>query len=163
MSDAQSDNEGGTRAAERRIQISRLYLKDVSFESPAAPSIFSDDVDLRPQVNLQLNTETRRVGEDLYDVVLVVTVTGVDDERTVFLVEVKQAGLFVLAGYSEQETEQLVGTYCPTVLFPYAREVITDLVAKGGLPQLVLQPINFDALYARQQQEQGAAASDGGD
>ena len=144
--------------AQRRFQIQKLYLKDVSFESPAAPGIFSSDSDWQPGISLQLNTEQQQCGENLYEVVLTVTVSATQGERTAFLVEIKQAGLFHVAGIEGDAMAHLLGSYCPGVLFPYAREVVSDLVQKGGLPPLLLQPINFDALYAQRRQEQAEQA-----
>lgn len=165
MSDETNTAAGAAADAaedQRRVQIRKLYLKDASFESPAAPGVFAADSGYQPKVDLQLNTENQRVNEGLHEVVLVVTVTGSDPERTVFLVEVKQAGLFSVEGFSQGELHQIIGAYCPSILFPYAREVVSELVQKGGLPQLVLQPVNFDALYAqhRRQQQEGASAPD---
>jgi preprotein translocase subunit SecB len=154
---AGAGDEGAAGQEGRRMQIEKVYLKDVSFESPAAPGLFSAASTLQPQVSLQLNTETQQVGDTLYDLTLVVTVTGTAEERTIFLVEVKQAGLFRIEGFEEEQRAQLLGAYCPSILFPFAREVVADLVQKGGLPQLVLQPINFEALYAQHQRQQGGA------
>ena len=162
MSEQDTAAGAGAEAGERRLQLHKIYLKDASFESPAAPGIFSESADMQPQVGLQLNTETQLVGGSVYDVTLAVTVTGEAGERTIFLAEVKQAGLFELAGYGDEERDQLLGTYCPSVLFPFAREVISELVRKGGMPQLVLQPINFDALYARYRKQQQSGADGAG-
>ncbi|MCB1754754.1 MAG: protein-export chaperone SecB, partial [Gammaproteobacteria bacterium] len=116
----------------------------------------------KPTVSLQLNSESHKVGEDLYETVLTVTVTVKSSETTAYLVEVKQAGLFILKGFDDNNRAGLLGSYCPNVLFPFAREVIADHVVKGGFPQLLLEPINFDALYAqhRQQAQQNAPATD---
>lgn len=169
MSDEQTAGQDGEQANEagagsgRQFRIEKVYLKDASFESPAAPGIFSADAGVQPQVNLQLNTENQRVGDDLWEITLVVTVTGAENERTVFLAEIKQAGLFRIGGFEEDAHAHLVGAHCPSILFPFAREALADLVQRGGLPQLVLQPINFDALYAqhRQRQQENAAAGEG--
>lgn len=142
----------------RRFQIQKLYLKDVSFESPAAPGIFGSGSDWQPQISFQLNTEHNQVGETLHEIVLGVTVTAQHGERTAFLVELKQAGLFDIAGFEGEEFEHMLGSYCPGILYPYARAAVGDLVQKGGLPQLVLQPINFDVVYAQQRARQQAAA-----
>jgi len=138
--------------------IQRLYLKDVSFETPHTPAIFDEPWD--PEVSVQLSNAATRVGEDLHEVVLTVTVTARMGDKTAFLCEVHQAGLFQIAGYGQEELEGLVGAFCPSILFPYAREAISSLVVKGGFPALVLAPINFDALY-RQHREQQAAAGAG--
>lgn len=145
---------GGDRNQPGTFRIRKVYLKDVSFESPAAPGIFASDGGAEARINLQLNTESRQVGENLYEVVLVVTVTSADDERTVYLVEVRQAGLFEVAGFPAPDQARVIGSYCPGILFPYARETVAGLVEKGGFPQLALQPINFDALFAQQLQKQ---------
>jgi len=144
MSDQQADDR-----SDRRVNIQKLYVKDVSFESPAAPGLFSSDSDWQPEISMQLDTETQQVGENLHEVALSVTVTAGEAERTAFLVEVKQAGLFEISGFDDEDHARLLGAYCPGMLYPFAREVVADLVQKGGLPQLVLQPINFDAIYAQ--------------
>lgn len=144
----------------RRFQIQKLYLKDVSFESPAAPGIFGSGSDWQPQISFQLNTEHNQVGDTLHEIVLGVTVTAQHGERTAFLVELKQAGLFDIAGFEAEEFEHMLGSYCPGILYPYARAAVGDLVQKGGLPQLVLQPINFDVVYAQQRARQQGADGD---
>lgn len=136
---------------ERQFAIQRLYVKDVSFESPNAPAIFRGD--WRPQHELNLNTKVSRIAEDAFEVVLSVTVTAKSGEQTAFIVEVHQGGFFGVKGFSDQELGPLLGAYCPNLLFPYAREVVSDLVTKGGFPALVLQPVNFDALFAQHQQK----------
>jgi preprotein translocase subunit SecB len=150
MSDEQQEGAG----SERRFQIQKLYLKDVSFESPAAPGIFGSGSEWQPQISFQLDTEHNQVGDTLHEIVLGVTVTAQHGERTAFLVELKQAGLFDIAGFEAEEFEHMLGSYCPGILYPYARAAVGDLVQKGGLPQLVLQPINFDLVYARQRARQ---------
>ena len=131
------------------FDIVRVYLKDVSFESPMVPSLFSDAGQVRPEVSVQLNAESHPQGEGLYEVVLAVTVTATQDEKTVWLAEVKQAGLFKLGGFENDALGQVLGSFCPNTLFPFAREAVADLVVKGGLPAIYLAPINFDALYAQ--------------
>jgi len=142
--------------AERQFGIQRIYVKDLSFESPNAPAIFLGD--WRPQHDLNVNTKVNRVGEEAFEVVLSVTVTAKTGEQTAFIVEVHQAGFFGVRGFSEQELGPLLGAYCPNLLFPYAREAVSDLVSKGGFPQLVLQPVNFDALFAQHQQKMAEQA-----
>lgn len=158
MADEQSD----AAEAKRRVHVHKLYLRDVSFESPAAPAIFAADSGWNPQVDMQLDTETRQIGEHRHEVTLVVTVTASDGDATAFLVEVRQAGLFEVDGFDDGELDHLLRAYCPGVLFPFAREAVADLVQKGGLPPLLLQPINFEAVYARHvaRQQEGAGAPD---
>ena len=146
--------------AKRVFQLQRIYTKDVSFEVPGAPEVFLEQI--QPKANVQLNSEAKKIekGEGSeYEVVLSVTVTAATDDKTVYLVEVKQAGIFTVQGISGDELEGLLGAYCPSVLFPYAREVISDLVSRGTFPQLLLQPINFDALLqeAKKRKQQEAA------
>jgi len=137
---------------DRHFGIQRIYVKDMSFEAPHSPEIFT--AEWRPDVDLNLSTETAPLGPDIYNVVLVVTVTVKVGETTAFLAEVHQAGIFNIAGFDEQERGHMVGSYCPNVLFPYAREAVSDLVVRGGFPQLLLSPVNFDALYAQHLRKQ---------
>ncbi|AHE99725.1 protein-export chaperone SecB [Thioalkalivibrio paradoxus] len=136
--------------------IQKLYIKDLSFEAPSAPGIFLKE--WKGETNLQLNTKTRTLNEQdgVYEVELGLTVTTKSQDETAYLVEVKQAGVFVARGFSPEQKGHLFGAYCPNILFPFAREVVADMVLKGGFPQVLLQPINFDALYAQHQQEQQA-------
>lgn len=139
-----------------RFIIQKIYTKDVSFESPNSPEIFREE--WKPQLDLQLGNEYKRIDEENHEVVLSVTVTAKVGDKTAFLVEVKQAGIFTLTGYSNEEMGPLVGSYCPNTLFPFVREVVSDLVTKGGFPQLVLSPVNFDALYLHQKEQAQQAA-----
>ena len=152
-----------SEAPQRIFQLQRIYTKDVSFEVPGAPDIFRKQ--WQPKVNVQLNTDARRLegSESDYEVVLSLTVTASSEEKTVYLVEIKQAGVFTLSGIEGDEREQLLGAYCPNLLFPYARELVSDLVSRGTFPQLLLQPINFDALYldAKQRRQEQQAAPEG--
>jgi len=136
---------------QRQFQIQRIYLKDVSFESPNAPAVFTGE--WKPQHELNVNTKIEKVNDEIYEVILSVTVTTKTGEQTAFIVEVQQAGLVGVKGFPEAELGPLLGAYCPNLLFPYAREVVSDLVTKGSFPQLVLQPVNFDALFAQHQQQ----------
>jgi len=136
---------------ERHFQLLRVYTKDVSFESPNAPEIFRGS--WQPQHDLNLNTKVNKLEEDSYEVVLSVTATTRMEDKTAFIVEVHQAGVFAVKGFPEAELGPLLGAYCPNLLFPFAREVVSDLVTKGSFPQLVLQPVNFEALFAQHQQK----------
>ena len=167
-----TDESTAADSQQSRIQLDRVYLKDVSFESPHTPAIFAAEDGWKPKMNLHLETEARHIDGERFEVVLGVTVTATDGEHTVFLVELKQAGLFRLTGFEETERNRQLGTACPNILFPFARENLDHLVQKGGMPQLLLQPINFEALHARQAareatpgdgepDEGGGTASDG--
>lgn len=152
----------GQQEQQQTFRIQKVYIKDVSFESPNTPALFLNQSEWKPTVNLQLNSESKTVADDLYETVLTVTVTVKSGEQTAYLTEVKQAGLFFLKGFDEDSRAGLLGSYCPNMLFPFAREVVADQVVKGGFPQLLLEPINFDALYAqtRQQAKQNAPGTD---
>lgn len=144
------------------FRIQRVYLKDVSFESPQTPKVFVSNTGWKPNVALQLNTESQKLENDLFECVLVVTATVSIDEEPVYLAEVKQAGLFTMKNIPDAELGKMLGSFCPNILFPFAREEIGSLVQKGGFPQLLLEPVNFDALYAQhlQQARQNAPAPD---
>ena len=131
------------------FNIQRLYIKDISFEAPHTPHIFKTD--WQPDVKLDLNVETHKLQEaDLYEVVLKVTATTKLADQTAFLAEVKQAGIFTLKDFDQEQLRAMLGSYCPAVLFPYAREVVSELTVRGGFPPLYLAPVNFDALYQQQ-------------
>lgn len=134
-----------SEVAQQVFTIQKIYTKDISFESPNAPGIFSTE--FQPQLSIDLNVETAALDESTHHVILRITATTKVEEQTAFLCEVEQAGIFTLSGFSETEMGYLLGAQCPNVLFPYAREVVSDLVAKGGFPQLLLEPVNFDGMY----------------
>ncbi len=142
----------------RHIAIQRIYVKDVSFESPKAPEVFAEQ--WKPDVNMQLNTGFAKREDGTYEVILTVTIDTKNDNGSVFLCEVQQAGVFVINGFSDDEVKQVAGSFCPNQLFPYARAVIADLVSRGGFPNLALQPVNFDALLAQHQQEMAKATAE---
>ncbi|MCK5356124.1 MAG: protein-export chaperone SecB [Methyloprofundus sp.] len=146
-------------AEEKQFSIQKIYTKDISFESPATPNVFTEKWE--PAVDFNLGTNATPLQDSMVEVTLTITVTVKTGDTTAYLVEVTQAGIFSLAGFSDQEMAPMVGSFCPNILFPYAREVVSDLVAKGGFPQLLLAPVNFDALYQQHlQQAQQAPSSD---
>lgn len=148
--DTTSNNDGAVAdTAEQIFKIQRIYLKDVSYESPQTPGVFAGNTNWQPQVSLHLNTESTKLENDLYESVLTVTATVKLGEETAYLTEVKQAGLFLIQGFTEDRLGPMLGSFCPNLLFPFAREAIGSLVQKGGFPQLLLDPVNFDALYAQ--------------
>ena len=134
--------------------IEKLYVKDLSVEVPNAPEIFLERE--APQVEIQLNTGGRGVGEGVFEVVLTVTVTAKLAEKTVFLVEVGQAGIFRIMNVPDEQIEPLVAVACPNILFPYAREAVSDAVTRAGFQAIVLQPVNFEAMYMQRLQEQAS-------
>jgi len=138
--------------------IEKLYVKDLSVEVPNAPEIFLERE--APEVQIQLASAGKAVGEGAYEVVLTVTVTAKLGDKTVFLVEVGQAGVFRIVNVPDEQIEPLVAVACPNILFPFARETVSDAVTRAGFQPIVLQPVNFEAMYmARlQEQQQGAPA-----
>lgn len=140
--------------------IEKLYVKDLSVEVPNAPEIFLERE--APQVEIQLNTGGRTVGDSVYEVVLTVTVTAKMGDKTVFLVEVGQAGIFRIQNVPEEQIEPLIAVACPNILFPYAREAVSDSVSRAGFQPIVLQPVNFEGMYMQrlQQQEQAGAPAE---
>ncbi|RDH82629.1 MAG: protein-export chaperone SecB [endosymbiont of Galathealinum brachiosum] len=143
---------------QQQFAIQKIFIKDVSFESPNAPAVFTDG-EWKPEVNVQINTEAKSINEGVHEVTLTITVTAKQQEKTAFLVEVKQSGIFQMSGFEQEQIGGMLGAYCPETLFPYAREAISDLVTKGGFPQMLLSPVNFNALYMQHQQKQAQEAS----
>jgi preprotein translocase subunit SecB len=148
---AEENAATGEEQQKPRFVIQKIYTKDVSFESPNSPDVFREE--WRPKLDLQLGNEYKRIDDDNHEVILSVTVTATVNDKVAFLVEVKQAGIFTLTGYNNDEMGPLLGSYCPNTLFPFVREVVSDLVTKGGFPQLVLSPVNFDAMYLHQKEQ----------
>lgn len=152
-----TDQAANQKAPEKQFAIQKLYIKDASFESPNAPVIFTGD--WKPDVEFNLNTQTGKASDDLYEVSLTVTVTVKNNDKTAYLAEATQVGLFGAKGFAKNEMGPLLGSFCPGILFPYIREVISDMVTKGGFPPMLLAPVNFDALYAQQQRDPNAIAN----
>ena len=146
MSAAEKENVG-----QKTVEIQRLYIKDTSLETPNTPSVFQSE--WKPEVSVELDVKNEALEENIYEVVLSITVTAKLDNKVAFLVEVHQAGIFTIAGFEEAELEQILGVYCPTTLYPYAREAISDLVNKASFPQLNLAPLNFGELFMQQKQQ----------
>lgn len=157
MAEEQNQAAATEEQPQAQFQLQKLYVKDVSFELPNAPQIFQEDGQVEIKLNLAQKVED--LADGVHEVVLTVTVTATLDEKTAYLAEVQQAGIFAIAGLPEQGKHAALNTLCPHTLFPYARRVITDLVAEGGFPPLVLQPINFDQIYAQRMQEAQAQAT----
>ncbi|KPK58725.1 MAG: protein-export chaperone SecB [Gammaproteobacteria bacterium] len=153
MSDNNYDH-GSMPADGPQIGLQKIYLKDSSFEAPNSPSIFSGE--WKPAVTINLSTKTNDLGNESIEVVLELSVEARQGESVAFLVEVQQAGIFLLKGFSEQDRSQVLKTFCPTQLYPYAREAVADMVGKGGFPQMHLQPVSFEAMLAAAEAERGA-------
>lgn len=133
---------------EQKFEIQKIFIKDASFESPSSPEIFREK--WQPKTDIHLAAQNVKITDELYEVTLDVTVTSSQDECTAFLVEIKQSGVFLIKNFPQDQLGHLIGSYCPSTLFPFAREAISDLVTKGGFPPLLLSPVNFDALYQQQ-------------
>jgi preprotein translocase subunit SecB len=151
--------EESNQQAERQFTLQKIYVKDVSFETPHSPEVFT--LKWEPKVDFNLASNAKQLQEGLFEVSLTVTLTVKVEDKTAYLVEIGQAGIFSAVGFTEQEFGHLLGSYCPSVLFPYAREAVSDLVSKGGFPPMLLAPVNFDALYMQhlQQAQQQAEAT----
>ena len=150
-------------AAGPAFSVEKIYVKDVSFEAPGAPAIFNEQG--QPDLQLNLNQKVQRLSETAFEVVLGVTLTCKAGDKTAYVAEVEQAGVFGLIGLEPQAIDVLLGTQCPAILFPYVRTLVSDLIQAGGFPPFYLQPINFEGLYAetlrqRQQQAEGASLAD---
>jgi len=158
MAEEQNQDVAAEQQQEQaQFQLQKIYLKDASFELPNAPQVFQEDGQVEIKMNLAQKVEN--LAEDVHEVNLTVTVTATIGEKTAYLAEVQQAGIFSIIGLNEQSQHAAINTLCPHTLFPYARRVITDLVADGGFPPLVLQPINFEQIYAQRMQEAQAQAN----
>jgi preprotein translocase subunit SecB len=160
MAEEQVQGTATDEQQQAQFQLQKIYVKDVSFEVPNAPQIFQEEGQV--EIKLNLAQKVADLAEGIHEVVLTVTVTasiGEGGEKTAYLAEVQQAGIFAIIGLPEQGRHAALNTLCPSTLFPYARRMITDLVAEGGFPPLVLQPINFDQIYAQRMQEAQAQAS----
>lgn len=156
--DVANGANGAANQEEQQFAIQRLYIKDLSVECPNSPAIFLENWE--PDMNLDLAVDGKNeLSEGVREVVLTVTVTVKVKDKTAFLVEVQQAGIFTAAGFPEDQMKHLLGSFCPNILYPYAREAITDAVVKAGFPQLYLAPVNFDALLEQQQQQEAGDAA----
>lgn len=133
--------------SEKQFSIQKIYIKDVSLETPNSPSVFTEQWE--PNVEINLSSNAQSLQKDLFEVALTVTVTVKIKDKTAYLIEVTQAGIFSISGLTESEMGPMLGSFCPNLLFPYVREVVSDMVTKGGFPPMHLAPVNFDALYSQ--------------
>ncbi len=148
---AQAENQGPS------MSLQKLYVKDASFEAPNAPQVFQEQG--QPEVNLNMNQKVNKLADNVYEVMLTATVTCKVNDKTAYLAEVAQAGIFNMKNFEEQALHQTLGIYCPNVLFPYIRQEISNKVVAGGFQPLVLQPVNFEQMYAQQMQKAQAEAA----
>src|SRR5471030_2572178 len=153
----QKTNDSNSQTASTaapHFEIQRIFVKDISFEAPNTPQTFVEE--WKPEVALNLETKSNRIQDNMHEVVLSITATVSTGKKTAFLIEVHQAGVFIVSGFPNDQLHQMLGSFCPNILFPYAREVVSDMVVRGGFPQLILAPVNFDALYAQHMEQQGS-------
>jgi len=154
MTDTPENNQPTANSDNKKsgqFSLQKIYVKDISFETPHSPKIFTEE--WAPAVNMQISNEANSLNEELHEVVLAVTVTVTIGEKTAYLVEVHIGGIFHIKGFQQNVIERMAATVCPNILFPFAREVVSDLVTRGGFPQLLLAPVNFEVLYAQQKQQ----------
>lgn len=156
MADEIQNGAEGTaeQAAAPQFAIQRVYTKDLSFETPNSPAIFQKE--WKPELKLDLDTRSNKLTDDTYEVVLALTVTATVEGQTAFLAEVQQAGIFTIGNLAEAQLAHTIGAFCPTTLFPYAREAVASLVNRGSFPQINLAPVNFEALFASYVQQKAA-------
>ena len=156
MADETSALPNGADTRQPNLALQAVYLKDCSYEAPQGPR---GDANWKPQINLDLATTSNPVEGDLHEVVLTVTVSAKQNDKTLFLVEVKQAGAFMMQNLAQDDVKRVIASVCPSVLFPYARAMVSQLVSMGGFPQLLLPPVNFEALYSNAQAQTVQSAS----
>jgi preprotein translocase subunit SecB len=138
--------------SQEQFGIQNIYIKDISFEAPNSPEIFAEK--WKPQLEMEMSNNIKQLNEETYEVVLNLTVTVKAEEKTAFLAEVHQGGIFALKGFPKDKLSYMLNSYCPNILFPYARETVSSIVTRGGFQALWLAPLNFDALYTQRLQQQ---------
>jgi len=153
---AEENSAAQEQAQQPGFSIEKIYVKDASLEIPNAPQIFTDRT--QPQVSIELGNFAQQIEENIFEVAIKVTVTSKIADKTVFLVEVTQAGIFQISNVPAENIELIVGITCPNILFPYARESVSDLIVRAGFQPVLLNPINFEALFAQQKQQQSEQA-----
>jgi preprotein translocase subunit SecB len=146
-------DEQGAAQPEQTFNIRKIYLKDLSFESPQAPGVFQQTT--TPQIDINLATDSQQVEEGSYEVSIKITISAKGDDKPLFIVELDQAGIFQIEGVVDEQLKFALGVTCPNILFPYARQVISDMTVSGGFPPLVMSPVNFELLYRQKLQSAG--------
>lgn len=158
MAENEETSQDG-QEVERQVGLQKIYIRDASIEVPDGPRVFAEEYN--PEVNVDLNTQIQSLSEETHQIILTVTVTAKQEERTAYIVEVQQAGVFQIAGFAEEdERSHVLGAYCPSILFPYIRESVGDMVQRAGFPHFLLQPVNFDLLYAQHRANEGDVSTD---
>ncbi|MEM1243336.1 MAG: protein-export chaperone SecB [Pseudomonadota bacterium] len=141
-----------SEAPQQQLIIERIYLKDLSYEAPYTPEVFQQQ-EWQPEPSLDLHHESSQIAEDTHEVILKISVTMKHSQKIAFIAEIKQAGIFTISGYNQDQLNQILGIVAPNIIYPYARETIADLVMRGGFPQLNLAPMNFEAMYMQQNED----------
>lgn len=141
------------------FQIQRIFIKDLSFEAPQSPAVFQQE--WKPNLELQIQTSSNKLMDDTFEVILKITTTVKIEEKVAFVAEVQQAGIFVVKAFTQEQVDAILGGTCPGILFPYARETLSDVVIRGTFPPLYLAPINFDALYLQHKDQKQSGGNDG--
>jgi preprotein translocase subunit SecB len=160
MADENGQEASENGQAQRQVALQKIYIRDASIEVPNGPRVFTEQY--QPEVNVDLNTRIENLSRETHQVTLTVTVTAKQGERTAYIVEVQQAGVFQIEGFDDDgERGHLLGAYCPSILFPYIRESVGDMVQRAGFPHFLLQPVNFDRLYAQHQSNDGGPTNVG--
>jgi preprotein translocase subunit SecB len=149
--------ETSNTPAEKQFSIQKIYVKDLSFETPHSPEIFTKQ--WNPEVSFNLSSNVNQLQEGVSEVNLTVTLTVKIEDQVAYLTEVTQSGIFGISGFEGGELAHLLGSFCPNLLFPYARETVSDLVTRGGFPPMLLAPVNFDAIYAQHLQEMNGSTA----
>jgi preprotein translocase subunit SecB len=147
----------GTEPNAQELVLQNIYIKDSSFEAPSGPNL--QVTEWNPQFNLNMNTSASTMNETVHEVVLTITLEAKVADRVAYLVEVKQGGLFMIRGYNDDDTRRVVGAFCPGVLFPYARQAVSDMILRGGFPPFLLPPVNFDGLFQQSVEQAARQAS----
>jgi preprotein translocase subunit SecB len=164
MSENETPEAGAQEQPQVNFALQRIYVKDISFESPNSPMVFQKQ--WKPEVKMDLNTKNAGLGDDHFEVVVSVTFTVTVEDMTAYIVEVQQAGIFKLEGLEGMHLAQALNAFCPNLLFPYLRETIDSVVVKGSFPAMMIAPVNFDAIFAQavmQKQKEAEAAQQAGD
>ena len=156
MADEQENQQPAATGPNTRgqFEIQKIYVKNISLESPNSPQVFREQ--WKPSVHMDIANSADELGDNLYEVTLSITATVSHEEKTIYLVEVQQADIFLMADFPREIIGRMVATVCPNIMFPFVREIVSDLVTRAGFPQLLLAPVNFDALYLQHQQKAAA-------
>ncbi len=164
MADNEQTNQQAAaenQADQPQFALQRIYVKDLSFESPRAPLVFQEK--WAPQVKMDVNTSAKKIKEDIYEVVLTLTITVENNDEAAYLAEIQQAGVFAVKGLDDANLERTIGAFCPNILFPYAREAVDNLMVRGSFPPMQLAPVNFDAIFAEAKRRQAEQTGEAGD